>query len=226
MAHFDTNVLIFNKKTNKPIKKPLPIFGEGLGRPSHGGAMKKQFITEDLEKLKTQLQRLPRLLGNEAVHFFQEQIDEQKDVKGKPYKQRPFETRKQSGKKILKDRHNLYDSIKILSITNKEIVIGVNEAEIPYAQAHNEGASIEISDKMRKFFWAMHYKLAGRGADADFYKNLALKKTPIIIPKRQFIGDSPELERRIEQAIVEALTSVHSQRGGARTKGQNKGLSK
>lgn len=165
-----------------------------------------RFIIEDLELLKRRMAQLPRILGNEAVEFFKEQIDEQKDVNGKPYDQRRFTTAKQAPKKILKDRHNLYDSIKILSISERAILVGINEAEVPYAEAHNEGASIEISDKMRKFFWAMHYKLTGRGDESSFYKNLALKKTPIIIPKRQFIGDSPKLEQKLENAIIKALT--------------------
>lgn len=185
----------------------------------------KRFIVEDLEVLKNRLHQLPRMIGNEAVDFFKEQIDKQQDVSGKPYQERRFTTAKQAPKKILKDRHNLYDSIKILSITPQQIVVGINENEVPYAEAHNEGATIEISDKMRKFFWAMHNKLAGRGEESKFYKNLALKKTPIIIPKRQFIGDSPELESRIEKLIVEALSSVYAHEGGARTKARNKGLS-
>lgn len=165
-----------------------------------------RFIIEDLELLTKKVAQLPRILGNEAVDYFKEGIDKQTDVNGKPYAERRFTTAKQAPKKILKDRHNLYDSIKILSITPKEIVVGINENEVPYASAHNDGATIEISDKMRKFFWAMHAKLRGRGEESNFYRNLALKKTAIIIPQRQFIGDSPELERRLEAEIIKALT--------------------
>lgn len=172
-----------------------------------------RFIIEDLELLKKKVAQLPRILGNEAVDYFKEGIDKQTDVNGKPYAQRRFTTAKQAPKKILKDRHNLYDSIKILSITPKEIVVGINESEFDkgadgktYPEAHNDGATIEISDKMRKFFWAMHAKLKGRGNDSNFYRNLALKKTAIKIPQRQFIGDSPELERRLEAEIIRALT--------------------
>ncbi len=168
---------------------------------------RSRFIIEDLEVLKRNIAQLPRILGNETVDFFKENIDKQTDIHGKPYEGRRFTTAKQAPKKILKDRHNLYDSIKILSITPNEIIVGINDDEVPYAEAHNEGATIEITDKMRKYFWAMHYKLKGSKEDeSNFYKNLALKKTAIKIPQRQFMGDSPELDKRLEAEIIKAIS--------------------
>lgn len=35
------------------------------------------------------------------------------------------------------------------------------ESSAPYAKIHNEGGQIVVTAKMKKFFWAMHYKAAG-----------------------------------------------------------------
>ncbi len=160
----------------------------------------KLFI-KDIEKLKRAVANLPRIVGNEAVQHFKDGIDAQTDTNGKPYTQRRYTTQRQRPKKILKDRHNLYDSIKILSITNNTIVVGT---EIEYAEAHNEGAEIPITPAMKRYFWAMYTKNKGK-VDASFYKNLATKKTAIKIPQRQFIGESPALNKRLEGAILRAI---------------------
>jgi phage gpG-like protein len=73
----------------------------------------------------------------------------------------------------------------------------------PYAEIHNEGGEIEITPKMRRFFWAKYYENGKTGATAEMYKNLALKKVgdKIKIPKRQFIGDAPEVRKAVESII-------------------------
>jgi phage gpG-like protein len=167
--------------------------------------MRRWALIDDMIELEKRFKQLPRIVGGEAVEFFKDQIDAQEDIKGKPYTQRPYETSRQTGKKILKDRHNLYDAIQILSISPQQIVVGIPTGEVPYAEAHNEGAKIPITEKMRRYFWAMNKKHKGT-ADADYYKGLALKKTDIIIPQRQFIGDSPQLQKKLEDAIIKALT--------------------
>jgi phage gpG-like protein len=88
-----------------------------------------------------------------------------------------------------------------------------------YAGIHNEGGEITVTGKMKKFFWAKFYELSGKvkvnksgsqsrstqqyGAEAELYKSLALKKVgdKITIPKRQFIGDAPEVKQVIDRAL-------------------------
>lgn len=43
----------------------------------------------------------------------------------------------------------------------------------PYASIHNNGGTITVTHKMKKFFWAK-YKELGKSPDAQFYKNMAL----------------------------------------------------
>lgn len=79
----------------------------------------------------------------------------------------------------------------------------------PYAAIHNQGGKIQVTAKMRKFFWAMYYKNGKHGQKAEAFRALALKPigSHIVIPQRQFIGKSP----RVDQ-IVETVVSEHVDR--------------
>lgn len=100
-------------------------------------------------------------------------------------------------------------------------------SSVPYAGLHNNGGELVITEKMKRYFWAMYYKAIGaakgrKGAtqkafsvEAEYYKALALKKVgeTITIPKRQFIGDHPEVKRMVDDIVnfnmKELLNSIH-----------------
>ena len=78
-----------------------------------------------------------------------------------------------------------------------------------YAKLHNEGGTVTVAvtKQMRKFFWAMHFK-ARTKTDKAYWRGLALtKKTSLTItmPKRQFMGKSALLERRLNLHMARAL---------------------
>lgn len=85
-------------------------------------------------------------------------------------------------------------------------------SSVPYADIHNDGGEIIVTEKMKKFFWAMYYKNAGAvtfnvrkkamanternrrlSGEAEKWKALALQPTgkTMKVEKRQFIGDHP-----------------------------------
>jgi phage gpG-like protein len=88
----------------------------------------------------------------------------------------------------------------------------------PSAQIHNEGGDIKVTPKMKRFFWAKYYELSGKikykksgeksqsrsavklSDDAAFFRNMALMPvgSKIHIPKRQFIGHAPEVDKRVK----------------------------
>ena len=77
--------------------------------------------------------------------------------------------------------------------------------KLSYAAIHNEGGtiSVRVTEKMRKYFWAMYYKTQN-----SRYKWMALteKETLTIhIPKRQFIGESYTLDKQLEKLIIEEM---------------------
>ena len=98
-------------------------------------------------------------------------------------------------------------------------------SNLPYAAIHNNGGEITVTKKMRGYFFyklketrkKYGYKKDGskrnnayneRLSDEEqFYRAMAGKKvgSKIIIPQRQFIGQSPETDRIIEDIVKENI---------------------
>lgn len=81
----------------------------------------------------------------------------------------------------------------------------------PYADIHNRGGRITsssaITPRMRRWFWAMHFKQAGRSKkkrrEHSMWMGLALTKKEKItrtvnIPQRKFVGDSKDLAKLVK----------------------------
>lgn len=92
----------------------------------------------------------------------------------------------------------------------------------PYAQLHNAGGKVKVTAKMKRFFWAMYYKntnairydVKTKSAvynartrrltdEAAWWKALALKPVgeTLTFPKRQFIGNHPQVKKAIERVV-------------------------
>jgi len=143
---------------------------------------------------------------------------ETKSFNGHPWKNR-INNRRGS---LLIDSGALRRSLKY-TITGNTITFSSN---LPYAKIHNEGGKIKITPKMHRFFWAKYMSLTKRvkkgkkgqvlkGSKANYdeaqiFKALAQKKigTFITIPKRQFIGESPEANRRIDRIANKYITRL------------------
>ena len=116
-------------------------------------------------------------------------------------------------------------------ITDRDSV--VIETTEPYAQIHNEGGTITVTQKMKKYFWWKYITITGSKRmkagipityserfsrkkdgtlrntkrnrelteEAKFYRAMAMKKagSKITIPKRQFIGNHPDLEKLLKE---------------------------
>lgn len=97
-----------------------------------------------------------------------------------------------------------------------------------YAEIHNEGGEITVTKRMKSYFWAQYYKkglvggMYGKASgkrnqqkadtfnkEAEFWRNMALKKvgSKIKIPKRQFLGEHPEVDRMVKEIINQELQS-------------------
>lgn len=90
---------------------------------------------------------------------------------------------------------------------------------MPYASIHNEGGEIEVTAAMKKFFWAMFYKVSGASsgggkqrqeklsAEAAKWKAMALMKvgTKMKIEQRQFIGWHPRVNESIEEITAHEM---------------------
>lgn len=112
----------------------------------------------------------------------------------------------------------------------------------PYAAIHNEGGEIVVTAKMKKFFWWKYYSAQGSfgrkkdgsrrndkrtvqlSTEAEFWKFMALKKagTTIRIPRRRFLGTSPEVERIVRSIIEENLEEYLGEAVRIEIESQNK----
>lgn len=126
------------------------------------------------------------------------------------------------GRAILIDSGQLRRSIGS-RMTENSIVFYTT---LPYAAIHNEGGEIKVTKKMKRYFWHKYYEATGSfgrrkdgtlrkdkrtvqlGTEAEFWKFMALKKegSTIKIPRRQFLGTSPEVEQSVRKIIEENIT--------------------
>lgn len=97
---------------------------------------------------------------------------------------------------------------------------------LPYAAIHNEGGEIKVTQKMKSFFWHKYHEATGGfgrkkdgsprkdrrtvqlGSEAEFWKLMALMKVgkSIRIPRRRFLGASPEVEKAVRGIVEKNLT--------------------
>ena len=126
------------------------------------------------------------------------------------------------GGTILVDTGDLRRSVSSRTTENSIIFY----TDLPYAAIHNDGGEIKVTPKMKRFFWAKYYETTGAfgrkkhgerrnarrtvhlATEAEFWKFMALKKagTTIKIPRRRFLGVSPEVEQAVREIIEENVT--------------------
>lgn len=162
-------------------------------------------VIQQLEAAKAYLvDSVPLVIGTEAVRFFREAFRKGGlNTKWAPRKMpRMGSTNNQNV--LIKDEH-LMDSIDY-RVEGTTVVI---YSDLVYAQIHNEGGTIPVTPPMKKYFWAKYYEANEAGLEevAELWKACALAKE-ITIPQRQFIGDSPELDKRIIDKITRDLDKI------------------
>ena len=148
------------------------------------------------------LQNLPKRIGEEARAFFVQSFVKQgfTDASFISWVKR----KDVLPHKILNQSLVLKNSIRISQADFEKVVISAGEG-LNYAAIHNEGGTItvKVTDKMRKYFWAMYKK-----TNEERFKWMALTKKEqfnIHIPKRQFIGESYTLDKKLETIIIEEI---------------------
>jgi phage gpG-like protein len=185
-------------------------------------------LPKDIQKLAKEFEaKKKQLLTNVGViasNHFQNNITEGKDIDGNAMVKRNPEFTSRQGRGLLIKSGKLRRSIRVQSISNDTVVIAAKE---PYAQIHNEGGQIDITPKMRRFFWAKYYEARGKiktnkagtatnlnsrnvglSRDARTWRNLALKKTPIKIKKRQFMGIGDALQKLIQKELQDTFKDL------------------
>ena len=165
---------------------------------------------------------LGRILNDIRVEMTDEfdQNFERQSFFGEAWQRRKSPTR--PGGHILVDTGRLRRSIQSRTTENSITFF----TEEPHAAIHNEGGEIVVTTKMKRYFWHKYYEATGSfgrkkdgsrrndkrtvqlSEEAEFWKFMALKKvgTTIKIPRRRFLGTSPEVEKAVREIIEENIT--------------------
>lgn len=202
----------------------------------------ERLVEQLKQKVEVELNdRLPRKVGVIAVQHFRQNFRDSGFMDGglKPWQK---SKRELSGKKDASSRYKTLTSARNHLMSSTQAVAGRAQVSIenpvPYAQLHNEGGSLStnptITPQMRKFAWAMVYKLSGKrrgkggkgkkrrktkkkeaplSEEAQKWKALALTKKKrlnikVKMPKRQFMGESKELTEKVNKEIMNAIEKI------------------
>lgn len=126
------------------------------------------------------------------------------------------------GRAILTDTGQLRRSIQSRTTENSITFY----TDLPYAAIHNDGGEIKVTKRMKGYFWHKYYEATGSfgrrkdgslrkdkknarlTTESEFWKFMALKKegSTIKIPRRRFLGTSPEVEQAVRKIIEENIT--------------------
>lgn len=160
-----------------------------------------------LNRLTKLYRKFPDMAAIESVNFSKERFVRKnwvdKSVSAwKPRKPSPewhSESQKKGSAKgsLMLKSGRLKRSIRKIKVTRNSVTIGT---DVPYAEAHNEGAVINQSVNIKKH----SRKRKGRTETVKAHK----RKRKITLPERRFIGESALLIRRIERLVQKEINEI------------------
>ena len=160
------------------------------------------------------LKQLPQIVADEIIDWVLDNFDSE-SYEGKDW---PMRKDRDGTRALLVKSGRGRRSIRVSEKTPSRVSV---TTDLDYMIAHNDGAEItmNITARMRRFFWAMHYQYEyDEAAETKLkipesevkWKWMALMKGPITfrMPQRQFFGPSEELDTRIKEGIEYELEKV------------------
>jgi len=181
----------------------------------------KEFLKE-LEQKKRKFdtlirRKIPVKVGSMAKAHFQDNFRKGGFVDGGLHEW-PKTRRQLSGSKsaranygaLMSGGKHLFSSVKY---TPSDYRVSISN-DLQYAPVHNWGGTVSptVTDKMRRFAWAQHYKEAGKDKAKDtMWKRLALTKKSrlnISIPQRKFLDYGKELEDRVKTVCDTEVSKI------------------
>lgn len=138
---------------------------------------------------------LPTLAGNVALNFFDDSFDRQGFIDKRHSRWKPRKIQ-DAGRSILVKSGRLRRSLRMSTMGNNVRI----STDVPYAQIHNEGGRITGQASVRS-----HTR---RTPSGNTTVRAHLRNLNIQIPKRQFMGASDLLDKRIEKLVTRALDQI------------------
>lgn len=169
----------------------------------------------NLNKYKRQFKqverRLPTLLGTEAVNHTRENFRKGgfQDTSFDKWKPRKHDKDPGRGVLIGKGTAHLMRDIRVLSKTMKNVRVGTT---LPYAGIHNRGGTIQhpggtsYIPQKGKTVWVSKNKAAALATAG--HKLPKTKPHHITIPRRQFLGKSAILQRKLNKIATRELKKI------------------
>jgi phage gpG-like protein len=149
-----------------------------------------------LNKLSKLYKKFPDMAAIEAVNFSKERFV-QKNWVDKSRTKWKSRQRKDRGSLMVRSGR-LKRSIRKLKATRNSVIIGT---DVPYAQAHNEGATIKKTVNVKQ------HTRKRKGRETETVK-AHRRKMNLKLPERRFIGQSALLGRRIERLLQKEINDI------------------
>ena len=160
-----------------------------------------------LERMKRAIDSLPTKIAITAVNFSKERF-----VAKNWYDRQPKDwqkTKKRKGSTLVASGR-LKRSIRKVLVSQSKIIVGT---DVPYAKVHNYGEKVDVTQTVRthnrKGYKVKSHTVKGKKRKAYTVQSSQVKsykrKLRFKMPKRQFLGSSAELAKRIDKLIVSEL---------------------
>lgn len=123
------------------------------------------------------------------------------------WKKRKVETTRSKGKWVLFDTGTLQNSVKSKALADR-VSVGVDLGKVPYAKAHNEGGRItqHVRPFTRKRRRATNIRTRRRVLVGGHQVRGFVRR--IYMPKRQFLGYSPDIIKIVDKDIQREIDKV------------------
>ena len=165
-----------------------------------------------------------RILANDIRIELSEEFD--RNFERKAFFDRPWPKRKRKGRgSLMVATGKLRRSIRSKVNPNYTITWSTSEQ---YAAIHNDGGTIRVTRKMKRYAWYRYYQAMGslaytkrgqlskskandaRQAEAQMWYAIALTKegSEITIPRRRFLGDHPRIREVCNRVLGSNLPEI------------------
>ena len=169
--------------------------------------------TEKLKQVVTRfIARSPTKVGNLATRFYKDRfvrggwIGDGGFEKWKPRKKRDRNEKRRGRRATLVNSGRLKKSIRVIKKSKDSVTIGT---DVEYAERHNEGFEGQVSQNVRTHRRRSHKRRSGKSRKKTTVKETTVKSFSRTVKqktaKRQFMGNSRFLNRRIEKTLEHEL---------------------
>lgn len=141
------------------------------------------------------MRSLPKLVAEDAAEYSRRRFAE-KNFDGKPWKPLSKNYRPTRGTLLVRSGA-LLNSVRVVSVSQEKVVIGAGNSKVPYAQVHNEGfsGSVVVKTHSRRMKGGKTVRVKSHNRRMN-------------IPRRQFMGNCPELERKLKTVSEQLFKSI------------------